>query len=95
MFSNVERYVMPLMGGDSPSGFSNQENKVLALQNINRLNIYLGKLARSKKDETGSLHLLQMYVNNLTVGLKNENIPLMKSSVASTRNIIEEIEKTA
>jgi hypothetical protein len=95
LFDTVERYVMPLIGGDSPSGFSKQENKVLALQNINRLNISLGKIARLSKDESGNLHILQMYINNLTVALKNDNIPMMKSSIASSRNLIKEIEKTA
>lgn len=95
LFNTVERYVMPLIGGDSPSGFSKQENKVLALQNINRLNISLGKIARSSKDESGNLHILQMYINNLTVALKNDNIPMMKSSIASSRNVIKEMEKTA
>jgi hypothetical protein len=95
LFSAVERYVMPLIGGDIPSGFSKQENKVLALQNINRLNIHVGKIARSSKDESENLRLLQMYVNNLTVALKNDNVPMMKSSIASSRNMIKEIEKSA
>ncbi len=95
LFATVERYVTPLIGGNVPSSFSNQENKVLALQNINRLNIHMGKLARRSKDESGNLHLLQMYVNNLTVALKNDNVAMMRSSLASSRNIISEIEKSA
>lgn len=95
LFNTVERYVNPLLYGRGieSSTLSNQENKVLALQNINRLNIHLGKLARSRKDESGNLHLLQTYVNNLTVGLKNDNIQLMKSAIASARNILNELEK--
>jgi hypothetical protein len=95
LFNTVERYVMPLIGGDSLSGFSKQENKVLALQNINRLNITLGRIARSTKDESGNLHLLQMYVNNLTVALKNDNVPMIRSSISSSRNIIRELEGSA
>lgn len=94
LFDSVERYAAPLTGGDYSSNLSKQENKVLALQNVNRFNIHLGKLARSKKDASGSLHLLQMYVNNLTVALKNDNAPLLKSSIASSRNVIREIEKS-
>jgi hypothetical protein len=92
LFNNVERYVMPLISPNKPSSFSNQENKVLALQSINRLNIYLGRKARSTKDESGNLHILQMYVNNLTVALKNDNIPLIRSSISSSRNMIRELE---
>lgn len=95
MFSAVERYVRPLIGEDAPTALSNQENKVLALQNVNRLNIHMGKVARSNKDESGNLHLLQMYVNNLTVAIKNDNVPMMKSSIASARNIIKEMEQSA
>jgi hypothetical protein len=83
---------MPLISPNKPSSFSNQENKVLALQSINRLNIYLGRKARSTKDESGNLHILQMYVNNLTVALKNDNIPLIRSSISSSRNMIRELE---
>ncbi len=95
MFSTVERYVRPLIGEDELTGLSNQENKVLALQNVNRLNIHIGKVARSNKDESGNLHLLQMYVNNLTVAIKNDNVPMMKSSIASAKNIIKEMEQSA
>lgn len=94
LFSTVERYVLPLIGRDNTSSFSKQENTVLALQNVNRLNIHLGRLARSKNDPSGNLHLLQMYVNNLTVAIKHDNVPLMKSSIASSRNIIREMEKS-
>ncbi len=94
LFDTVERYVNPLLGrAQEDTTLSAQENKVLALQNVNRLNINLGKIARSRKDETGNLHLLQMYVNNLTVGIKNDNTQLMKSAIASARNIINELEK--
>ena len=93
LFSNVERYVIPFIGGESLGGLSRQECLVLSLQNINRFNIHLGKISKSSKDESGTLHLLQLYVNNLTVALKNENKALMKSSIASIRNMISEIEK--
>jgi hypothetical protein len=95
LFDTVERFVKPLIGEDSTSRFSKQENKVLALQNVNRLNIHMGKIARSSKDESGNLHLLQMYVNNLTVAVKNDNTPMIKSSLASSRNIIKEMQNPA
>jgi hypothetical protein len=95
LFHNVERYVMPLLGSEEPNQLSKQENLVLALQNINNLNILIGKIARGSKDEFGNLHLLQMYVNNLTVALKNDNVPLMRSSIASIRNVIQEIYKSS
>ena len=93
LFDPVERYVGPLIDSNTMSSLSKQENKVLALQNINRLNIRLGKMARSAKDESGNLRILQTYVNNLTVAIKYDNVPLIKSSLTSTRSIIKEIEK--
>jgi hypothetical protein len=94
LFTNVERHVMPLIENDRQNNLSKQENKVLALQDINRFNIYLGKKARSTKDESGNLHILQIYVNNLTMGLKNDNIPLMRSAISSSRNMLNELENS-
>lgn len=93
LFGAVERYVLPLIGGGSSSGLSKEENTVLALQNVHRLNVHIGMLARSTKDdESGNLRILQTYVNNLTIALKNENVPMMKGALASARNMINAIE---
>ena len=84
---------MPLIGGDSYGNLSKEENRVLALQNIHRLNNRVGQIARSSKEESGEMRILQMYVNNLTIALKNENMPMMKGAIASARNVIKELEK--
>lgn len=92
IFVNVERYVMPLIGSDSPSGFSKEENKILALQNVSRLNQRIGFLAREHVAELGEMRLLQTYVNSLTLGLKTDNVPQMKSALSSVRNLLKTLD---
>ncbi len=92
VFVQVERYVMPLIGGDSPHGLSKEENRVLAFQNVNRLNQRIGFLARENSPHSADMRLLQTYVNNLTVGLKSDNTPQIRSSLSSIRNIINSLE---
>jgi hypothetical protein len=79
---------MPLLGSDSPYGFSKEENRILALQAINRLNQRIGQLARSSQQSEIDLKALQKYVNNLTVGVKFENVAQMKSALASIRGML-------
>jgi hypothetical protein len=92
LFTQLERYIAPLARSDIGQSFSKDENKILALQCINRLNQRIGLVARSIKDETGELKLLQTYVNNITVGIKNDNSQLVKSAMASTKSIIAALE---
>ena len=94
LFAQVERHVMPLIGGDSPSHFSNDECRVLALQGIMRLNQRIGLLARSGQAEMGEMKLLQTYVNNLTLGVKNNNVPQMRAALKSIRSFIQTLAKS-
>ena len=79
---------MPLIDGDTPHGFSKEENRILALQNINRLNQRIGLLVRSGQTTVIDLRALQTHVNNLTVGVKYDNPIQMKNSLAQVRNMI-------
>lgn len=79
---------MPLIGSDSPHGFSKEENRILALQNINRLNQRIGQLVRSGQSVEIDLKALQTHVNNLTVGVKYDNPIQMKNSLVQVRNMI-------
>jgi hypothetical protein len=90
LFEALQRYVNPLLSRDSYSKFSKQEGIVLALQCINRINQKIGKEARSSRDESGYLRLLQARVNNVTIALKNENVPALRASLASLRSLIVE-----
>jgi hypothetical protein len=92
IFVDLERYVMPLIGGDSPFGLSKKENEVLALQSINRLNQRIGFLARTNSALAENMRILQTYVNNLTIGLKSDNITQMKAALSSVRNTIISLE---
>ena len=91
-FLTVEKYVMPLISGN-PSVLTKVENKVLALQNVNRLNQRIGYLARQGPKDPRALRLLQTYVNNLTISLKTDNVQLMKNAIASVRSLVSTIEK--
>jgi len=73
----------------SDSSFSKDENRILALQQINRLNQRIGQIARSSKDGTGEMRMLQTYVNGLTIGVKSNNIPQIQATLARARSYIE------
>ena len=79
---------MPLIGSDSLHGFSKEENRILALQNINRLNQRIGQLVRSGQSVEIDLKALQTHVNNLTVGVKYDNPIQMKNSLVQVRNMM-------
>lgn len=89
---NVERYAMSVAGSDSPTGFSKEENRILALQHVNRLNQRIGFLARQHIAQEGEMRLLQTFVNGLTIGLKNDNIPQIRSSLSSVRNVLKTLD---
>jgi hypothetical protein len=89
LFWQVERYVLPLVGSNSENAFSKDENRVLALQQINRLNQRIGQIARSSKDESGEMKILQTYVNSLTIGVKTDNVPQIRASIARAKSYIE------
>jgi hypothetical protein len=79
---------MPLINSDSPGRFSKEENRILVLQAINRLNQRIGQLARSGSFVDFDLKALQTYVNNLTIGIKFENVAQMKPAIASIRGML-------
>lgn len=88
LFTQVERYVMPLVGSNSPYGLTKEENRILALQNINRLNQRIGQLSRGSGEATLDMSSLQTFVNNLTVGVKYDNPQQMRSALTSIRNVV-------
>ncbi len=92
-FAQVERYVMPLISAGSESRISKDENRVLALQNVNRLNQRIGFLARQVKTDKEKIRLLQTYVNSLTIGLKTDNVLLIKNAIVFVRNIVDDVGK--
>jgi len=89
IFSQVERHVTLLVSTRSDTSFSKDENRVLALQQINRLNQRIGQIARSSKDEYGEMKILQTYINGLTAGVKSDNIPQIKATIARAKSYID------
>lgn len=89
IFSQVERYVTSLLSGQTDDSLSKEENRILALQQINRLNQRIGQMARSSKDNSGEMKLLQTYINGLTIGVKTDNIPQIKATIARAKSYIE------
>ncbi len=79
---------MPLIGSDSPHGLSKEENRILALQNINRLNQTIGQLVRSGQSSPIDMKVLQTQVNNLTIGVKYDNAAQMKIALTQVRNLV-------
>ena len=94
LFTEVERHAMPLVSSESDARLSKDESRVLALQGIHRLNQRIGFLARTNSKEMGEMKLLQTYVNNLTLGVKNDNAQVIRGALGSIRNIITTIEKS-
>jgi hypothetical protein len=91
IYEKVERYVVPLLGGDvSSSSLSKEENRILALQQINRLNQRIGQIARSNagEDTMTEMKILQRNVNNLTIGVKTDNTAQSKAALATIRSYI-------
>jgi hypothetical protein len=93
IFEQVEKYLRPLLSRDPYTPLSKDEARVLALQNINRLNQRIGMLARSSKDKMTEMKILQTQVNRLTIGVKTDNVPQIRGSMASVRSYIDTLEK--
>ena len=89
IFLQVEKYVLALLARQSDSSFSKEENRILALQQINRLNHRIGQIARSLKGDSEEMRILQTHINGLTVGVKTDNIPQIKATVARAKSYIE------
>ncbi|MDA4129292.1 MAG: hypothetical protein OK457_00840 [Thaumarchaeota archaeon] len=94
IFAQVEKYLVPLVSKDPPSAISKDESRILALQQINRLNHRIGQLARGPKESNVDVKILQTYVNRLTIGVKTNNDPQIRSSLISVRNYIESLDST-
>jgi hypothetical protein len=90
-FSALERYVIPLIQKSSLSGFSKEENSIMALQSIRILNRRIGQIARNQKTEYANMSALQVYINNLTVSLKHGNFDMTKNSFESLKRYVEEL----
>ena len=89
IFAQVENYLRPIVSRDVSSGLSAEEARILALQQINRLNRRIGQIARGSKDEAGEMKILQTFVNRLTIGVKTDNVPQIRGSLASVRSYID------
>jgi hypothetical protein len=89
IFAQVEKYVLPVLARHPDTSFSKEENRILALQQINRLNHRIGQIARSSKDEYGEMRILQTYINGLTAGLKTDNAPQIKATIARAKSYVE------
>ena|SRR5579871_3960662 len=94
IFEQVEKYLYPLISQELSATLSKDESRVLALQNINRLNHRTGQIARSSKVDTTNMKILQTLVNRLTVGVKTDNVPQIRGSLALVRGYIETLEKS-
>jgi hypothetical protein len=88
LFDQVERYVLPIVSKEVISSLSKDENKVLALQNIHRLNQKIGLLGRSNKEIADEMKTLQTYVNSITIGIRNDNVPQVRYGLSQARNLI-------
>jgi DNA-directed RNA polymerase specialized sigma54-like protein len=91
IFDQLEKYTAEILQPDPSSRFSAEENRLLALQCVNRLNLRIGHLVRAGRKSSEEMRLLQRYVNNLTVALKTDNKPFMRSSLSSAKNLIRSI----
>lgn len=92
IFGEVERYVLPLIKSDPDVRFSKEENRILALQQINRLNQRIGQLARSSKDKMPDMKVLQTQVNNMTIGIKSDNTIQVKNALTQVKSLIATID---
>ncbi|MDG6906520.1 MAG: hypothetical protein JRN20_12120 [Nitrososphaerota archaeon] len=85
---HVERYLLPVITRDSPNSLSREENKILALQQIALLNQQIGLIGRTNRKEMESMKALQTFVNSITIGVKNDNVPQIKYGLTQARNLI-------
>jgi hypothetical protein len=94
-FEALERYTNSLLARDSSPRYSKNECTILALQCLNRINQKIGRMARSEKDGSDSMRLLQARVNSVTVAVKNENAPMLRASMESLKNLIRQDTRSA
>ncbi len=89
IFAQVEKYVLPLLARQVENSLSKEENRILALQQINRLNNRIGQIARASKDGSGEMRILQTYINGLTIGVKTDNVSQIRTTMARARSYID------
>jgi hypothetical protein len=77
-----------LIGGKYEKGMSRADHAILALQAINRLNHVVGRAAITKSKPIEEMRLLQIYVNNLTLGVKRDSNQEMKNALAGVRELV-------
>ena len=92
ILSEVERCLLPILRVEGSNQFSKEENRILVLQQINRLNQRIGQIGRTSKEQMPKMKALQAQVNNLTIGVKNDNTLQMKNSLTIVKNVVESIE---
>ena len=92
LLREVEKYVTPIIAPDQSSTLSREENQILALQSIQRINKRIGMLARTVKESAPDMKLLQTFVNSMTIGIKSSNIPQVKYGLSQARNLIQTLE---
>jgi hypothetical protein len=88
IFTQVEKYVSPLITNEQSTSFSKEECTILALQHLNRLNQRIGMIARSSKNNIDEMRALQTFVNSITIGVKNGNVPQLRYGLTQARNMI-------
>ena len=88
LFLEVEKYVQPILCEKRASSVSKEENTILALQRVHRLNQTIGLLARSNKEKMEEMKSLQNFVNVLTVGLKSDNVQKIRFGLSRTKSLI-------
>lgn len=88
----MEKYVSPIIESDQSSTLSREENQILALQSIQRINKRIGILARTDKGKAPDMKTLQTFVNSITIGIKSNNIPQIKYGLSQSRNLIQTLE---
>ena len=88
LLDEVAKYVQPIINENRQSSFSKEENTILALQRVHRLNQKIGMLARSNKEKTEEMKSLQNFVNSLTIGLKNNNATQIRFGLTRAKNMV-------
>jgi hypothetical protein len=88
LFDQVVKYIEPILSRDTDSRLDREENRVLALQNVHRLNQKIGIMARSNSEMMEKMKLLQNFINTITIGLKNDNRQQIEFGLNRARDVV-------
>lgn len=91
LLDEVEKYIQPIIFENQVSTLSKEENRILALQRVHRLNLKIGVLARSNKEKMEDMKSLQNFVNSLTIGLKSNNVPQIRFGLTRAKSLIDSL----